>query len=280
MALLDNNFSGIAVGATDNVDAWTQRFSTMTDEDAVQIVVAVGHCGCRGLGVGEDGADVIHENSFVGVCRLVEGAERIGLSDGGAVHEIELATAVGESTYGLIAGMGLVDDAVGKVLQFGVGVEEVRIVLDKLLGGGDEDQMPVVVAEFEGYMQLGNRFEVVGPHDEMTVSRNKGVKRRGRGNLVLLRIVGVVADIEACHIEVCVGGVVEFQPVVLLECIVYEDAVDGTDLVDLYRRSQVGQQQSVVQSVVDGNQCMGAITERGQVKFRFCGDRLTVCLFA
>ena len=111
--------------------------------------------------------------------------------------------------------------------------EEVRIGCHELLGGIDEHHGAVGVGELEGRVELALVLQLVCPDDEMPVGRNDGVEGRCRGNLVLEGFFEVVADVESGDVEVGVGGVVELEPVVLLEVVVDEYGVAGADLVDL-----------------------------------------------
>ena len=64
------------------------------------------------------------------------------------------------------------------------------------------------------------------------MSRNDGRHAVGLLNLILVGFLHVVAEIHAFNVDIGIGGVVEFNPVVTLEEVVDEDAVGSAYLVD------------------------------------------------
>ena len=99
--------------------------------------------------------------------------------------------------------------------------------------------MVVLVLEFEVGMQLCDGIHLVCPDDAMSTGRDDGVQHTVGRNLIFHRVVLIIADIEACHVEVCVGGVIEFKPVVVLEPVVDIDGIACTHLIDAQRGDEL-----------------------------------------
>ena len=118
-------------------------------------------------------------------------------------------------------------------------VEVTCVIADKGVTADGDDLFAIVVAQFEVCMNL---IEVnilaksVGPNHEVAACRDYGV-RNGIVllNLVLQRLVDVVAKEQACDVDVGVCGVVKFNPVATLPCFVCKHCVTSTYLVDLDR---------------------------------------------
>ena len=110
----------------------------------------------------------------------------------------------------------------------------------------------------------------------MPVCRNDGVEYRRCGNLIFEGIFEVVADVETGYVDVRVRSVVEFQPIVLLEGLVDEDAVGSTDFVDLDRHCQVSHKLFVGEFFVSGYKGHGIAAERSQVEFCIFGNYATL----
>ena len=84
-------------------------------------------------------------------------------------------------------------------------------------------------------MELGQRLAVVAPDEQVAVGGDaRGGLGSGSGDLVFLRLCGVIAEIPALEVDGVPRGVVEFQPVAALEVVVLVDIVGRHDLVDAH----------------------------------------------
>ena len=144
----------------------------------------------------------------------------VGLGNGGHVHDIDIAAAIGVAAHGVVA-------VVGGIAQR-VGPAEV---------GCRECDNAAFSIKFERSMQgLTGGLEFVAPDDQSSVRRDAcegcGLFLR---NLVFLHLLQVVGEEHSLDILLIVGSVVEFHPVVLLAIFVDVDGVGSADLVDADR---------------------------------------------
>ena len=84
-------------------------------------------------------------------------------------------------------------------------------------------------------MELGQGRTLVAPDNQIAIgSYARGGLRTGGGDLVLLRLRGVVAEVPSLEVDGIRRGVVEFQPVAALEVVILVDVVGCHDLVDTH----------------------------------------------
>ena len=69
----------------------------------------------------------------------------------------------------------------------------------------------------------------------MTVSRDYCSLVCWSGNLILFRLLLIIADVETVDVEVIVGSVIKLYPVILLEEFIYKHVIARAHLVDLNR---------------------------------------------
>ena len=146
----------------------------------------------------------------------IERSQHVCLVDGGLREKSLVIPAVGITAIGVPAGLGKIGHAVGP----------------SAVGSLDDDRGSVRVVELEGGVHLRQLFLTVAPDGKRAVSRNHGIYALRGDDAVFLRIMDVVAQVHPCHIDVVVGCVVEFHPVVPLPVFADVDVVSCRHLVD------------------------------------------------
>ena len=81
-------------------------------------------------------------------------------------------------------------------------------------------------------MELGEGIELVAPDDEVAVRGYDVRDSIGLLNLILLRLIQIIAQVHAFDIDIETGSIVEFYPIVALEKVIDKDSVSSAHLVD------------------------------------------------
>ena len=131
-----------------------------------------------------------------------------------------------------------------------------------MVGSSQCDAFFVVVGELETGMQLAKWVEVVCPHNIIAVGGNDGGSfaptfswREGAlGDLVFIGNGWVVGEEHAFEVDVVVGRVVQFYPVVTPSVLVGCNGVVSTYLVDYDRRRTGSDETTGLQGLEDGLQ--------------------------
>ena len=172
--------------------------------------------------------------------KLVGGEAGVGSLDGRTRHAIDIVAAVWETSYALVASMPVIRDDIGEAGEGWMGLEKIRIGRDEVFGRSDGDSLMVGIGELIWRVELRDRRKFVGPNYKMPMGRDDGAVGIGisRRELIGQRATEVVADGEAADIKRTIGGVVEFEPVVVLEIVAHKDVVGSTYFVDADREGE------------------------------------------
>ena len=167
---------------------------------------------------------------------IVDRCQVVTFHDAWPCHQVEVATTVRIASHALRALVCYVGQAFHEVLRTMVRGIESSVVVDEVITTAHNDHASIRVAQLEVAVDFRCGFHFVGPNRQESTSRNHRVDHAVVvWNLVFQRVVDVIAEIETCHIQVCVGVVVKLNPIAIVEIFVHIHTVAGTYLVHLDR---------------------------------------------